>query len=296
MPERLRVGVLGAAWIAERAMLPALQAARNAEPVAIASRDPARAAEMAARHGVPVTHTSYDALLEDGDVDAVYIALVNSEHARWSIRALQAGKHVLCEKPLAMSAIEARSMAEAAAQARRTLMEGFMYRFHPRLRELRETVASPAFMHAAFSFRLDDAQNYRMRPELGGGALFDVGCYTLDAIRWFLGEPATVRAVMRGGGVDMTVSAALGYESGAQATAWASFEAPEHQELAIVRGEDVRRVTQPFTSWRDPHDPYQIMVEEFTGSILDGEAPPRSLADSIATAELIDRVRAAALK
>jgi D-xylose 1-dehydrogenase (NADP+, D-xylono-1,5-lactone-forming) len=294
MPERLRVGVLGAAWIADRALLPALRAARNADPVSVASRDPARAKAIAARHGVPSTHPTYDAMLEDPAVDAVYIALVNSAHAQWTIRALQAGKHVLCEKPLAMNAGEARSMAAAAARAERTLMEAFMYRFHPRMQALHSTSPSTDFAHAAFSFRLEDPRNYRMASELGGGALLDVGCYTLDVIRWFLGEPAVVRAAIRSDRVDMTVAVTLGFDGGAQATAWASFESAEHQGLALLGTGGVHRMPQPFTAWRDPDDPYQIMVEEFAESILAGEPPPRSLADSIGTAELIDRVRSVA--
>jgi len=295
MTERLRVGVLGAAWIADRALIPALQAAYNAAPVALASRDRARAAEMAARHSITTVHDSYESLLADPDVDVVYIALVNSEHRNWTMHALAAGKHVLCEKPLALNARQAREMASAAMQSGRTLMEAFMYRFHPRMLELKETLDPPAFVHAAFSFPLTDPRNYRWHAELGGGALLDIGCYTLDVIRWLLGEPETVAAAIGGADVDMTVAAALGFSDGARATAWASLDAPEHQELTIVRGDAVDRIAQPFTAWRDPHDPYQLMVEAFAQSVLDGAAPPRSLDDSIATAALLDRVRDVAL-
>lgn len=294
MSERLRVGVLGAAWIADRAMLPALREARNAEPVAIASRDPARATALARRHGVANVHAGYAALLEDRGIDAVYVALVNSAHAPWSIRALDAGKHVLCEKPLAVDAREAAAMAAASERSGRTLMEAYMYRFHPRMRELRTSFPAPDFAHAAFSFRLERAAGYRVDPGLGGGVLLDVGCYTLDVIHWFLGEPTQVRSFMRGAPVDMSVGAALTFEGGRSATAWASFEAAEHQQLTLVSGTRLERILQPFTAWRDPHDPYRIMVEEFARSIIDGTPPPRSLADSIATAALIDRVRDAA--
>src|SRR5437870_10366731 len=173
-------------------MLDALHAAGNAIPVAIASRDAERAAVMARRHDIAVVHPSYDALLADDAVDAVYIALVNSSHREWTLRALDAGKHVLCEKPLAMSATEARDMAAAASAARRTLMEALMYRFHPRMQELRESAGRLRYLHAAFSFPLADVANYRLQPALGGGALLDTGCYTLDVARWFLGEPVTV--------------------------------------------------------------------------------------------------------
>jgi len=229
-------------------------------------------------------------------VSAVYIPLVNSEHRAWSLRALAAGKHVLCEKPLALTASEAREMAEAATRADRLLMEAFMYRFHPRMRELQAGMREPRFVHAAFSFTLPAGENYRWRPELGGGALLDVGCYTLDVVRWLLGEPVAVRALMAGEPVDTGVAVAMEFAGGAQATVWASFAAAEHQELVVVDAVGPRRLQEPFTAWRNPDDPYQIMVEEFSDAVLAGTPPPRSLADSIATAELIDRVRAAGMQ
>ena len=274
-------------------MLDALHAAGNAVPVAIASRDPDRAVAMARQHDIATVHASYDALLADDAVDAVYIGLVNSSHHEWALRALSAGKHVLCEKPLAMSGVEARDMAAAAAGARRTLMEAFMYRFHPRMQELRESAGELRYLHAAFSFPLSDPANYRMQPALGGGALLDAGCYTLDIARWFLGEPVSVSAAMHGSPVDTSVAALLTFAGGTHASAWASFDAPEHQELVLVAAAGTSHVTRPFTAWRDPHDPYQLMVEAFASSVLEGTPPPRSLEDSVATAELIDRVRAA---
>ena len=286
--------MLGAAWIADRALLPAMAAAGNVEAVAIASREPERARAMAAAHGVARVHDDYDALLADADVDAVYIALANSLHRPWTLRALQAGKHVLCEKPLGCTAAEARDMAEAARAAGRVLMEAFMYRFHPRIGELRGRVGEVRHLHAAFSFTLAGGANYRRIAAMGGGALLDVGCYTLDVSRWFCGEPVHVGAVARGAPVDMSVAAAIEFERGATATVWASFEAPEHQELTVVGGAGVERLSQPFTAWRDPHDPYQLMVEAFARSALEGTPPPRPLDESVATAELLDRVREAA--
>ncbi len=293
-PDRLRVGVLGAAFIADRALIPAMLAARNATPVAIASRDPARAEAMAARHGIPRVHTGYEGLLNDPDIDAVYVALANHAHRPWTLAALAAGKHVLCEKPLGLNVIEVQEMAAAASSHQRTLMEAFMYRFHPRMVALRDTARDIRHLHAAFSFTLRGDRDYRWQVELGGGALLDVGCYTLDVARWFLGEPASVHAVMHEVGVDMSVATVLGFGTGAEATTWASFEAPEHQVMELVCADSVRRVEQPFTAWQDPHDPYQLMVEAFAASVLGGSAPPRSLDDSIGTAHLMDRVRLAA--
>ena len=288
---RLRFGVIGAAWIADRAVLPALRAAHNADAVAIASRSPNRAAAMAKRHDVAQVHPTYDALLEDETVDAVYIALVNSLHLPWTLRALEAGKHVLCEKPLGVDASEVRQMARAASSFGLTLMEAFMYRFHPRMRALRESADYVRFLNASFGFALHDRGNPRLRVELGGGALLDVGCYTLDAARWFCGEPDAVSAVARVGAVDISVAAALHFPGGAEATVWASLDSPEHQELVLVTGDKIVRIEQPFTAWHDPDDPYQLMVEAFSQSVLDGAPAPLSLDDSTATARLMDRVR-----
>ena len=150
---------------------------------------------MAAEHGIAHVHGSYERLLEDGEVDAVYLPLVNSLHREWALQALAAGKHVLCEKPLAMNAAEAEEMAAAAEVAGRVLMEALMYRFHPRLRALREETGEVVHLAARFGFPLDAPGNYRLDPALGGGALLDVGSYGVSAARWFLGEPEQIAAV-----------------------------------------------------------------------------------------------------
>jgi D-xylose 1-dehydrogenase (NADP+, D-xylono-1,5-lactone-forming) len=290
--------VLGAAWIADRAVLPAIAAAGNGRAVAIAGRDRERTEAMAARHGVGRVHAAYEDVLADPDVDAVYIPLVNSLHSEWSERALAAGKHVLCEKPLAMSAAEGERMAAAADAAGRLLMEAFMYRFHPRLRSQVEQARQRPIRHVSawFGFRIAAPENYRLQPELGGGALMDVGCYALSACRWLLGEPTQVGAVARIGesGVDLTVGAALGFPEGPTAFAWGSFESPEHQALEIVFEDRTLRIEKPFTAWRDPDDPYQLMVEAFADAVLSGSPAPLPLSDSIANLRLLDRVRAAA--
>ena len=286
--------MLGAGWIAGRAILPAMHAATRVQPFAIASRDAQRAAAMASSHGVERVHPSYEALLADDEVEAVYIGLANSLHLPWTLRALDAGKHVLCEKPLGCNAAEAHTMAAAAAAAERVLMEALMYRFHPRMRALRERVGDVRHAHAAFSFRLNDAANYRMDAGMGGGVLLDVGCYALDAVRWFCGEPDVLAAVAHAGAVDIDVAAALRFASGSTASVWVSFAAPEHQTLTLVTADETVFVETPFTAWRDPHDPYALMLDAFAAAVLDGGPPPLPLEETIATAELIDRVRAAA--
>ena len=286
--------MLGAAWIAGRAVLAAIRAAAGAELLAIAARDPARAAAMAARHAVPRVHAGYAELLADPEVDAVYLPLPNSLHLDWTLRALAAGKHVLCEKPLACNATEAVEMAEAARASGRLLMEAVMYRFHPRMRELVAGLAGAQVRHvaAAFAFPIDAPDNYRLRPELGGGALLDVGCYVADVARWILGEPERVEAVCRReGGVDMSCGALLQFPGGAQAALYAGFESAEHQELVVVCADRVVRQPEPFTAWHDPHDPYQLMVEAFSAAALGGEPEPLPLTSSIANMRLLDRIR-----
>jgi predicted dehydrogenase len=268
--------------------------------VALASRDPERAREMAGRHGVPRVHPGYEELLGDPDVEAVYLPLANSLHRPWTIRALEAGKHVLCEKPLALGAGEAREMTAAAEASGRLLMEALMYRFHPRMQRLREECSDVRYLHATFAFPLDAPGNYRLLPQMGGGALLDVGSYTISAARWFLGEPQSVQArvwVDRAGerrGVDMSVTALLGFSGGVTAATWASFAAPEQQELLLITSSGVRRVEQPFTAWRDPDDPYQLMVEAFAEAALRGDPAPHPPSDSIANLMVLDAVRGAA--
>jgi xylose dehydrogenase (NAD/NADP) len=284
--------VLGAAWIADIAVLPAIAASENGRLVAIASRDPSRAQQLASKHSIARVSASYDDLLEDNEVDAVYIPLVNNEHKEWTLRALAAGKHVLCEKPLGMNADEVEEMAAAAVVADRRLMEAFMYRFHPRMRNLVEGLQDAIYVHATFGFALEDRANYRFQAALGGGALLDVGCYTVSVARWILGEPDEVLARARVDGVDMTVSALLHFPRGRTASVWASFESAEEQELTVVTPHATHRMERPFTA-KDP-DPYRLMVESFGESVLLDRPVAISLEESIANMKVLDRIREAA--
>lgn len=287
--------MLGAAWIAGRAVLPAIAASRNGRVVAMASRDPDRAQRMLAGNPGAKVLGSYEAVLSDPQVDAVYIPLVNNLHREWTLRSLEAGKHVLCEKPLGLNAREAIEMAAAATATGKHLMEAFMYRFHPRIRALVESVQDPMYVQATFGFPLDDSSNYRLQAALGGGALLDVGCYTVSVARWILGEPSTVLARKRQvGAVDMTVSALLEFDGGRTASVWASFESTEEQALTVVMPDRVARLERPFSSWRDPDDPYQLMVESFADSVMLDRAVAIPLNESIANMTVLDRVREAA--
>ena len=288
---RVGWGILGAAWIAGRAVLPAIEASRNGHLVAIASRDLDRAQRMAAATSAHVSE-SYAALLADPEVDAVYIPLTNDVHKEWTLRALAARKHVLCEKPLAMNAAEAEEMAAAASSEGMHLMEAFMYRFHPRVREFVDRINDPLHVQASFGFTLDDESNYRWRAELGGGALLDVGCYTVNVARWILGEPEVVLARARMKGVDITVSALLQFSGGRTASLWASFESPEEQALTVVTSKDVHRLSTPF-SYMGEADPYRLMVESFGDSVLHDRPVAIPPSESIANMRVLDRVREA---
>jgi D-xylose 1-dehydrogenase (NADP+, D-xylono-1,5-lactone-forming) len=286
--------VLGAADIARGAVLPAIAASRNGAVVAMASRTPDRARKMLEPHAGARVCASYEELIEQDDVDAVYIPLVNSLHAEWSTRALQAGKHVLCEKPLAMTAREAETMADAARNADRRLMEAFMYRFNPELQSFVAGVRDPLHVDASFGFTLADAANYRLQASLGGGALLDVGCYAVSVSRWILGEPVRVRSVARmEGGVDMTTAALLECSEGRSASIFASFESPEEQELRVIGNHQAYWRHRPFGSPDDRYNAYQLMVESFGDSILHDTRTAIPLEESIANMRVLDDVREA---
>jgi len=240
MAERLRVGILGAARIAGSFMVGA-KASSRVEVVAIASRDAARARAFADTHGIPRA-CSYDELLADREVEAVYIPLPNSMHAEWSIAAARAGKHVLCEKPLAASEAEARAMFEAAEAHGVLLLEAFPYMFQPQTLEIERLIRSGAIgevrtMFAAFGFLLDDPGNYRLEAAFGGGAMMDVGCYPISFARQVFGaRPVQITAVARFvGSVDQTLAATLEFTSGGIAQISCSFATAVHRH-AIIAG------------------------------------------------------------
>jgi xylose dehydrogenase (NAD/NADP) len=286
--------VLGAAWIAGKAVLPAIAASRNGKVSALASRSVERARAMLEPYSDAVICDSYDAVLRRDDVDAVYIPLVNSLHREWTVRALGAGKHVLCEKPLAMNATEAEDMASAAERANRLLMEAFMYRFAPRVREFVEANRKPLHVDVSFGFRLENSENFRLNAALGGGALLDVGCYTVSLSHWLLGEPDEILARARvDNGVDMTAAALLVFGDGRTASVWSSFESPETQEVTVVTRDGVERLDRPFTGTDGSGLPYRLMVESFGDSVLHDRPGAIPLSESVANMRTLDRIRAA---
>ncbi|HET9540228.1 MAG TPA: Gfo/Idh/MocA family oxidoreductase, partial [Candidatus Limnocylindria bacterium] len=221
--DALRWGILSTADIARTKVVPGMRRARRCDIVAIASREAGRADTVAAELGIPRAHASYQALLADPEVDAVYIPLPNHLHAEWSIAAARAGKHVLCEKPLALTADDAQRMIDVASAEGVTLMEAFMYRLHPSWQAVAEIVAAGEIgtlvsVQSWFSYFNDDATNIRNIREVGGGALFDIGCYSVNLSRLLFGaEPRHVSAALVRDpvmGVDVLTSAILTFDDG----------------------------------------------------------------------------------
>lgn len=220
MSKQLRWGIVGAADIAIKSVMPGIQASRTGILQAVASRGIDKARAAADKFGIQQAYGSYEELLANPNIDAVYIPLPNHLHREWTIRAAEAGKHILCEKPLALTAAEAQEMVDACAKAGVVLAEAFMYRHHPRMEQIKQLIASGEIgelraLRGAFTFNnAADLTNIRYRSEWGGGGLYDVGCYPISAARYFLGrepEAVTVHAMFspEHGNVDMMASGLL---------------------------------------------------------------------------------------
>ena len=293
----IRWGILSTANIGRAAVIPAIKESTRGEVVAVASRENRRAEEFAAENGIPEAFGSYEELLEDEHVDAIYIPLPNNMHREWTIRAAEAGKHVLCEKPLALTATECDEMADAAESAGVVCMEAFMYRFHPRIDAVTELIASGAIgelrsMYSAFTFKLTTTDNIRLDPELGGGSLMDVGCYCVNVFRTIAAsEPLEVQAqaLWTDRGVDEQMAGLLRFEGGrtAQFDCALTMERREALHVAGTDGHlEVPRVFIPGTddvTIEEFHgrgdakshalpgvNEYTAMVEHFTDSVLTG--------------------------
>jgi predicted dehydrogenase len=323
----LRWGVLSTAKIGREKVIPGIQVAARCEVVAIGSRDTGRARDVATELGITRVHGSYEALLEDREVDAVYIPLPNHLHREWTIAAARAGKHVLCEKPIAMSSAEAEEMAEVCATEGVLLMEAFMYRLHPSWAAVREIVSSGRIgelraVQSWFSYFNDDPTNIRNIREYGGGALMDIGCYSVNLSRMLFGaEPDRIEASITrdpASGVDVLTSALLGFGDGV-ATFTCSTRAEPDQRVHVYGTEGRLSVGIPFnippdrptevsvTAGGDPpvapdtevltfeaSDEYTVQAEAFAGAVLDGGPVPLPPEDSIANMRVIEAIVAAA--
>ena len=323
----LRWGVLSTAKIGVEKVIPGLQAAESCDLVAIASRDAGTAEAAAERLGIPTAYGSYEALLDAPDVDAVYIPLPNHLHAEWTLRAAEAGKHVLCEKPIAMSADQAQEMVDGCERAGVRLMEAFMYRLHPQWVTALEIVASGRIgdvlaVQTFYSYRNVNPDDIRNVPEFGGGALMDIGCYAINSARLLMGEePTGVQALVRRDptfGTDAVTSAVLGFGE-RHATFSVSTQAEPDQRVHVVGTEGRLLVEIPFNIPRDrptrllvtaggdpPESPntevvqipaadqYRVQVEAFARAVLEDREVPIPLQDAVANMRVIDRVLASA--
>jgi predicted dehydrogenase len=256
MSEPLRLGLLSTAKINDR-ILDGARPSDDVEVVAVASRDAAKAQAYASRHGIERAHGSYEALLADDQVDAVYISLPNGLHHEWSLAALRAGKHVLCEKPYSRRSREVEEAFAEAAERGLVLTEAFMYRHHPQTRRVRQLVDDGAvgrlrLIRAAFSFPLADPTDIRAQPELDGGALMDVGCYCVSGARLIAGEPERVlgEEVRGPTGIDEAFAGILRFPGDVVAQFDCSFALPVRQELEVLGDDGVLRVGAPWrTDW-----------------------------------------------
>ena len=314
-------GIIGAAAIARSAIAPAFMLTPNATMAAIASREVARAEAFARDFNIPTAYATYDELINDPDIEAVYIALPNHLHEEWAIRAMNAGKHVLCEKPLAATAAAAERIVQAADDTDMLCMEAVMYRFHPRIREVEEMLRSeaigiPQLVRGSFCFTMSNFDNYRNDPAMGGGALLDVGSYCINAARWLLNEePHTAMAqiTLAASGIDETVSGILTFPSGASAHVQCSFASAEHQSLDIIGSIGSIELYTPFTAFHNdetsirlkqgndfdeilfpPADPYAVMVAHFSDCVRDLAEPLLPLTDGVGTLRVIDALRRSA--
>jgi len=320
----LRWGVLSTADIGMKKVTPAIQRAENCEVMAIASRDRDRAARAADLLGIPAFYGSYDELLHADDVDAVYIPLPNNMHAEWTIKAAAAGKHVLCEKPIALTAAQAEEMAVACRDAGVKLAEAFMYRHHPSWVEAVRLVRNGSIgelqaVQSWFSYYNADPDDIRNNVETGGGAIMDIGCYNINLSRMlFAAEPVSVGGAVRRDpvmGIDTLSSAVLEFPDGGQASFTCSTRVESDQRVHIVGTEGRIEIEVPFNIPPDretrifvsargepsdtmtlsfaPADQYTIQADLFARAVLDDTAVAVPVSDAVGNMRVIEAILAA---
>ena len=312
----MRFGIISTADIGVESVMPAIAASEH-EIGAVASREESAARALADDFGVESAYGSYEAMFADDSLDAVYNPLPNGLHGEWTKQAADAGLHVLCEKPLTGSAAETREVFDYCEEQGVTVMEAFMYRFHP-LTERAATIVDEELgevraVTSAFTFRMPDgAEDIRLDPDLDGGSVYDVGTYAVSAARLFLGEPDRVYATTHDGrdcGVETEMAGVLEYDSGAVARVQSGFETPLTQyyrvettdgwlkaeptfdvdvegETSLTYGVDGREVTETF----DPTDHYRLEVEHFAECIEAGETPRIDREESVNQARVLDAI------
>ncbi len=313
---KIRWGILGTANIARKQLIPAIQASHNGEVAAVGSRNLATAQAYAKALGIPHAYGSYEALLADPEIDAIYNPLPNDGHVPWSIKALRAHKHVLVEKPIAMDAAEAQTVIEVAHETGMWLAEAFMYRFHPQHAKVHALLASGALgkvstINAGFSYVLppSDTENVRLKPELGGGGLWDVGCYCVSSIRMFAGqEPDAVSgfATIGSSGVDENFVGTLHFPNGLLAHFECGIRVKGEQQYTIFGDKGRIHVDEAFRPDDRPQtirvvygnrvetfpipviNQYTLLVEDFADAILNKRPPQFTPEDGVQNMRVLD--------
>ena len=321
----LRIGILGAAGITPEALIEPASQNADVRLEAVAARDGARAEEFAKQHSIKRVVASYDELVNDAEVDAVYIPLPNGFHGRWTIAALEAGTHVLVEKPFASNLAEAELVADVAKQhPDQVVMEGYHYRHHPFVHELQRllsegTIGQVTEASATFDITLPDRSDIRYNQELAGGATMDLGCYSVHLLRTLFGEPEVTSATARtteDPRLDDALSAQLVFPSGIKATAASSLNEAEERQHVVIQGTKgtieaegfvkpqygnwikvtTSEGTKTFEARREPST-YALQLAAFVAAVRDGAEVITDVADSVATMRVIDQMyRAAGLE
>lgn len=321
MTRTLKWGVLGCAGIAAKAVIPAIQSSRLGRVAAIASRDAEKASAMATRFGIEKSYGSYEDLLSDPDIDAIYNPLPNHLHVPMTIKALEHGKPVLCEKPIALNAAQASELAEAQKAANLPVAEAFMVRHHPQWKKARAMVAEGRLgdvraIQTIFAYYLDDPKNVRNQADIGGGGLFDVGCYAINTARFlFDAEPLRAIALMENDpvfGTDRLTSGLLAFPEGRQLAFTCSTQLSLTQKVTVLGTRGRLEIPIPFNAPADqqtvlifddgrdlagggrqeiviePVDQYREQVDAFAEAVLSGTPLETGLDDAIANMKAID--------
>ena len=321
MSEKVRWGILSTAKIAREQVIPGMKNGDLTEVVAIASRDRQRAKEAATKLGIPKAYNSYEALLADPEIDAVYNPLPNHLHAPLTIKALEAGKHVLCEKPIALNAEEAREIEAAQAKSGKLAAEAFMVRFHPQWQRAREIARSGRLgdvqaMQTFFSYHLTDTDNIRNQVETGGGSLYDIGCYAVATARYVFGEdPVRVVGLFDRDPLSLTDRLASGlaeFPAGRHLTFTCATQLARAQRVQIAGSKARLEIQVPFNPKRDqatrillddgrdligggveveefsPVDQYQRQGDAFSRAVLEGSSLEFPMADAVMNMRIID--------
>ena len=317
MGETVRWGILSTANIGRR-VIPAIHASHNGEVATVCSRSLERAQDFAKEQDIPRAYGSYEELIADGEIDAIYNPLPNSMHAEWSIKCAEAGIPTLCEKPFAINAAEAQSIVDAFENHGVTLAEAFMYRFHPQQAKVKQIIADGGIgelqiINSSFTFSISNAENIRLSKELAGGALMDVGCYCVNLMRFMTGEePSGVTASARIGeqtGVDETLAAVIEFPSGIIGHFDCGLRAYRQHSYALKGSEGMIVVPTSFVPdkssdtivqhWHGDSfaehiipatDHYQLMVEDFADALINRRPPRFAPSDAVNNMVVVDKI------